>query len=280
MNVLGFVSSLLIVISLYTAVMNNDLVDLSHLKSSYKNYFAASRKAQNKYESAYYKSKKTPRVKKEKEGVEQVKKEAPKEYKSENTPPCSRLNLAFLFEPTPDQERLNLFESLLQNLYGNTLLQEKRPLLKKLLLELSDPKEKTTYLSQLSFKDSSLQSLFYHMLKGSIHAENYYPSLLDYALVTFEEDSKICLACADHAMLTTLFGEKAANRLADLKEDPEERLKITRSQLEKILTEENHYLPPESFFKLLRFTHPKKKESTVTSTATHQGIQVKKKGKL
>lgn len=279
MNVLGFVSSLLVVISLYAAVMNNDLIDLSRFQSSYKNYFAASRKAQNKYESAYYKSKKTPRVKKEASG-EQVKKEVYKEKKSENTPPCARLNLAFLFEPTPDQERLDLFQSLLQNLYENTLLQEKRPLLKKLISELSAPKEKTTYLSQIPFKDNATQNLFYHMLKGSLQTESYYPSLLDYVSVSFEEDSKICLACADHAMLTTLFGEKAALRLAKEKQDPEERLKITRSQLEKILVEENHSLPPESFFKLLRFTHPKKKESTVTSTATQQGIQVKKQGKL
>lgn len=284
MNILGFISALLLMLVFFFVALMGDFFDLSEQESSYLEYQEASRSAQSAYETAYYKSFRNPPKKKEETSPSQKEiaaKEKSKEEKWENMPECARFNLFPLLQAGQDKslEQRRFFLALLQTLYGDNLLENLAPLKEKILEAILSPSQETSspfYLAQLKIEDRSLQSLFYHMLKGS---SVHYKSLLEYVKINPEEpNEKICLACADEKMLSALFGEKAARRLCSEKEHSLEKLQITKNRLEEILREEEQPSPQESIWNLVRFTHPSKKQGPITVSSQDSDITVKKKG--
>ncbi len=293
MNVLGFVSAILIIITFSLTSMHHDLINLSKLHSSYLSYSEGSRSAQNEWEIAYYKSLRKTRTKEEipksDSNSAKLKPDTPlKEEKWENMPECARLNLALLLQKDQDQdqERKKLFAKIIKTLYGKNLLSgtKKNSSIENALLEEIFAKKDTTafFLQQIKCKDPEIKTLFYHMLKGSSSkAENKYPSLLDYVKINLENPhEKICIACADLEMLTALFGEKAAFRINAKKDTTMERLRINKNDLQTILLEENHRLPDEDFWNLIKFCHQHKRKTAITVTGKGEESTVKKTGYL
>lgn len=282
MNLLGFVAALLLMLSLFIASLCQEANRTSKLQSSYLSYCNAARSAQNQFEFAYYKSLRKPRAKTEEQNTQPAEKnplankEKTKQEKWENMPECARLNIFSLLQGSDQKssERYKLFQKILHTLYKSASAD---PLIEQMILAAHEKKE-DLFLSQIKLKDPSLQSLFYHMLKGSnAHAKESYPSLLDYIKIDPDEaKEKICLACADLAMLTALFGEKTAKKLCQEKTHPMERLSLTKAELEQILLHENQPLPVEDFWNLVRFSHPKKKNTTITLNGHGDHLTFKK----
>jgi type II secretory pathway component PulK len=285
MNVLGFISALLLVLALFIGSICQDLFSFAKRESSYQSYSEAARSAQNQYEIAYYKSFKTLK-KKEAPAIQKTteKKEKPKQVKWENMPECARLNIAqLLTEKSQDIFRLELFRKLIKSLYGNTLLAQQKNTITALSLPdqiLSAAKKTAPFLVQAELKDPTFQFLFYQMLKGSNqHAESYYPSLLEYIKVD-DSNEKICLSCADEKMLAALFNEKIAKRLTEKKEHSLERLSITKTELEEILASESFATPNDEFWGMISFSHPKKKKNEITLSGKGREMTLKKKAFL
>jgi len=288
MNAIGFVSTLLIILAAFFATFQDSFFSAHKLQKSYIGYSEASRQAQNELSSAYYKSirkKPAPKTDQGKPTSSLVAKKPLKQRKTEETPECARLNFSPLLScKEPPKELYELSLRLLHTLYGGNLL-AKEGLEKKLLdaiIAAAKAKDapKPLHLAQLRLKDSSLQPLFYKILKG-VRPQNRQqgtPSLLDYVTTEIGGQEKICLACASRPMLSALFGAKAAARLEELKEDEGEQLQVSKSKLEEILLKESPL--SEKTLPLVHLAHKKEKGQAITVTGRDSGIQVKKKGHL
>jgi hypothetical protein len=132
-------------------------------------------------------------------------------------PSCARLNLFPLIDEGKEAH-LPLYETaakLLRTFYQAEVFgNEKRfeyKLLDNLLASAKKQLEvKDTFpLETLSLKDTSLQPVYYILLKGIVKR---FPSLLDYIKIE-RPPSQICLFHAHPKIMTVFFGEKTASRL-------------------------------------------------------------------
>lgn len=293
MNILGFVSMLLIMLGIFFAAFQNAFFSTSKVQKSYIGYAEASRGAQNNWEYNYYKSHKKKPVPKDntnKEFASGKEKKAPSiPKKTEEMPECARLNIYALFtEDQPPKDQYQITLRLLNTLYGSNLLKNAdEKFLPKFLDHLiaaakQEDAPKPLHLAQLKLKDPNLQPLFYKMLKG---AKNSYPSLLDYIKISsFGKEDKICLSCANHKMLAALFGEKAGSKLEQTREEKLDRLQISKAKLEEIVLKETNLPPQELFMDLVKITHKSAGKNAITATGFDgkkaTDITVKKRGYL
>jgi hypothetical protein len=130
---------------------------------------------------------------------------------------CARLNLFPLINEGKEAH-LELYETaakLLRIFYQTEVFGSKKrfeyQLLDQLLAAAKKAIEdkKVLPLETLPLKDSSLQPIYYTLLKGT---KKHFPPLLEYFKVE-RDPSKICLFHAHPKMMTVFFGEKTAYKL-------------------------------------------------------------------
>jgi hypothetical protein len=117
-------------------------------------------------------------------------------------------------------------------------------------------------LEKAAFKDRSLQTLYYNILRGS---KEKYPPLLDFIKATLPPDKKekVCLLHATPHMLAVFFGSAAE---AIYKEMHSETLAVTEERIEELCRLHHGSQVPKELFELLnlsRFKHPPCSEITL-----------------
>ncbi|MEM8629309.1 MAG: hypothetical protein AAGF04_04495 [Chlamydiota bacterium] len=119
------------------------------------------------------------------------------------------------------------------------------------------------FLEKLLFAPEE-QVRYYHLLRSQEKS----PSLLD--LCHAGTQNSICLPCCSREMLTALFGSVVAHKLWQTKEDPSERLVLSRGHIEQLLSEEGRSLHP-TLWEHFRYKHRHSEDALETITAKTGG---------
>ncbi|MDP1608745.1 MAG: hypothetical protein Q8L98_05480 [Chlamydiales bacterium] len=206
-------------------------------------------------------------------------------------PECARLNLwPLLQQEKKEEEHKLLYEQLAQMLkiyYEKHLfaffsdrseLQDR--FLDAWLLEirkiLTEKPQEPVLLEKIAFKDSSLQTLYYNMLRGS---KNKYPPLLDFVKIkqVTKDSEKLCLLHATPTMLSVFFTHAAT---AIYEEMHKETLAVTQERIEELCRQHHATTPPKELFALLslsRFSHPSTPETTLWKEDEETKLSIRQK---
>jgi hypothetical protein len=275
MNILGYISAILILIGIaFQGYYFNAITDRK-LQDNLKGYHIAFQKLKKEYIKQQFdlipekKSKTNLLVLKN--TSDKIKNPSVK-LKKEITPYCMRLNLWSYRNINIDEpENFFILEKLISNLYKNSLILEENipSFTKKLVLAIQARKNKTIYLEQLKFKSLLDQEIYYKMLKGK---EKVYPSFLKYINISEDTNPSICLACSDFIMLKTIFNEDIARSLTHERKNSLEQLTIDKNTFHAILLSNGNinHLPKIS----LKHKKSKLKEITISSTEEKTQIQL------
>lgn len=179
------------------------------------------------------------------------------ECREEEYPACTKCNLYMIKKGS--HPSLKFFaKTLLYHLLDQHELRfpiKKRELFFTALLEkLSPKKNDPVFLENLSFEDPDLSFIYYQLLKGKPNI----PSLLDFWKYE-EKESKLCVPCLKKLSLETLFGKTITKTLLSEKEKEEELTKITKKNLQLLLSKEGRVLEGD-LEKILVFSHKKQKQ--------------------
>jgi len=316
MTLYGFVASLLILFAIATNSMMHKQTLTQKTQISYEGFMRVSRDVQGQIEKHNYKtakraSKKTPKPDPEKDnkdkkkipptppsslrGEKQQEREERNKKSKERFPACSRLNLYPLIKKKPQEnkELLHIFERLIQTLYENSTFYPKKEknFAKKMalsichaaheqLIEEKNPLHKKR-LEKLFLSSSSMQQIYYKMLKGSLHydfeKEIGYPSLLDYIKIEEGKESKICLSCAPYEVLSYLFSPSVAQTIIAKREKSKNPL--TEEEIKTIVFNNRQSPTYANLFKVVQTSCKSQKKYPITFIAedTEAGIKVHKR---
>ena len=262
MNILGYISAILIIFSIISSYMFKQHMDTSEMNKSMKGYYLADIQSKNEFEDFMYdaqnKKKKSPKdqtsknspisndTQKQNEYIsdEEQQQQQIKDKKPRKIYACSCINILPLIKNNKIEEKqtYDLLIKLITILYKNELTKDKieYKLVDQLLIACNKKIEKkeSLCLEKIDLKDPSLQPLWYKMLKGT----KYYdfekdiglPSILEFISIDEnEKHNKICIPTASKEILIALFDEKIADKIWDKKE--KDKIKITKEELENIL---------------------------------------------
>lgn len=273
MNILGFVSAILIIFSIISSYMLKQHVDDSEISKSMKGYYLADMKSKNEYEEFLFDSQKEVKPPKnetkdqstppkdtlvsyikpsENSGQPQSseKKEKKEKIKTPKIYACSSLNIFPLIKNDKAQEKdlYDIFVRLIKTLYPKELVKDK---MENTIADavISSCKKKYAakeelLLEKIDLKNPDLQLLWYKMLKGTkgydFEKKLGLPSILSFIyLDESSKETKICIPTSSKEMLTALFDKKTADKIWEKRN--REKIKITKEDLEKILKENPLY---------------------------------------
>lgn len=286
MNALGFVFSILMILSFGFAVCLEKQVSAQRLRTSYLGHCHANRKILLQCETEFYNSlphKSPPKKTITLNQTKEIQKKAPPQIKI--NPQCACLNLFPLIEKDREKEPL-LYETaakLLKTFYGDPLFEGKPHaefhFLNAFLsaLRAAFEKKSSFKLEKIKFKDPSHQRLYYKMLKGTKDAKKGYPSLLEYIKIE-SQTSKICLFHAHLNIITVLFGSKASLKIYNTIHHPQPP-NITKEIIERLCSEAHTLIYNTEIFNLVDLGKPRHKKDpkkTVQGEDTETHISLKK----
>lgn len=287
MNLLGFIITLLALLSLTSSYFFHQTIASQEIKNAYRGYTIASRNAQNDLTKKLYqkvRKRKNPSQKNSYIPSSTVKKEEEKLQKLEELPECVILNVAPLIrnEKEANKEIYEYLCSLIKLLYQDSLLcsvKEKNPERYFVNLLLAGIKEeKPPSLAKISLSDPSCRLLFYKMLKGQ---KKGYPSLLDYIEYNPEgQFQKICLACSNRQILAALFNKKISDALWEEKEEDFDFLKIDEEKLQSLFSQHQLILSYPEMLNLISLQHKKTKPAktlTIKGSDPQSQILIRRK---
>lgn len=231
MNILPFISAILIVFSIMSHFLLKDHRDTVIMKKSIEGYLNAYKKSQNSYEDFLCKSfkvKKKDIVKSEgqkdfkKKGGDKKSLKEEEENNNEEIFSCGQINIYPLLKNGKIEEKkiYEIFKKLIKMLYGRILKKENMEdyLLDKLIFITKD--KKNLHLEKIDFKDQELQILWYKMLKGTKFYDFKnnigYPSILNFIKIS-EKKERICINKAQKEILFVLFNKEIAKKILSTK---------------------------------------------------------------
>ena len=279
MNAIGFVFSILAILSFGFFVSLEKQTGAQRLRSSYMGHLYANREIKNRCESAFYKSLQSRPTEKKEEHSEK-REVTHKPY----TPPlinpaCARLNLFPLIEQGVQTERCLYLTAikLLHAFYGKTLPKEEQFLnawLEAIRTQLAT--ENLCPLEKVKFKDPSLQLLYYRLLKGTKNGA-IYPSLLDYFKVE-KGQSKLCISHARPNLLEAIFSSKAGHALHEMLHASRAPA-LSRETIERVCMEAFVLTDPALFdlLELERPLHPQNPNELVMGIDSETEVFLKKR---
>lgn len=215
MNILGFVFSLLLLLTYSFAACWDKQIGATRMRTSYLGHTQTARLLVNQSESTIYKD--LPYKKKQKK--EGPKKESASSKKSAVMAPnadCARINLwPLLQDGTQSHPQLcDLTCKLLDTFYGSLMPGSSKQFLERFLksaqkaLQVKEP----ALLEKIYLAKQEDRLIYYHMLKGT-KDESGPPPLTDYIMIDPNPAEKICLCHAHPNLLKVLFGPKAGEKL-------------------------------------------------------------------
>lgn len=240
--------TLLLVFSLFTTAEMKKFIIVAQREKGFEAYREKKRTTENLKEKAYLQKFKAESHQKQDLVVERKKTKTQKPYVKKsyklnfdlNRPPDNAyFNLnAFLFEEDNNSliTRKEIFERLLQRLYGSYPFYQKIPHFEKIItnrfLEEKDKFEQAVFaeeLFSLTFEEANMREAFYLMLKGS----DEYPSLLNYVhFRSLPGNKKINLLFAPPELILSLFDDpKAAFEIISLRDDVFSRMTLADTPL-------------------------------------------------
>ncbi len=259
MNILGFVFSLLLLLT-YSFAASWDLqMGSSRVRSSYLGNQRASRDLINQQVSTLYKE--LPYKPTEKD-PNQPKKEIKPPSKPKVKPipangACARINLwPLIQEGRSEHPRLyQLVCQLLDTFYGDLLTGSSSQFLDRFLksakvcLKDPDPLE----VEKVFLAQEADRLIYYRMLKG---VKGEYPSIVDYIKIDPNWAEKLCLSHADPKLCEILFGPQVGQRLYKLLHKPKPPV-LSPALIDQICSEV-HAIAPDlvSLYDLLLFGKP------------------------
>ncbi|KPK33295.1 MAG: hypothetical protein AMS24_01575 [Chlamydiae bacterium SM23_39] len=238
MNILSFISAILIIFAMISHFMFKDHRDSVIMKKSIEGYLNAYRISQNSYESFLYKSSKSIKKKKtidEKNKKNKEKKsktnKKKKEEKDNKIFSCGQINIYPLLKNGKIKEKkiYEITKRLMKLLYGKILNREiEDSLLDKIILMAKDKKD--FYLEKIDFQNQQLQSVWYKMLKGTkfydFKKNVGYPSILDFIKISEKKD-KICITKAKEELIFAMFDRETAIKILSIRNgDMKEKIRI------------------------------------------------------
>lgn len=259
MNILGFIFSLLLLLTFGFAASWDKQIGATRLRSSYLGHHKSARLIVNQSESAVYKDlsykKKSKKAKNEKT--------APATPKVKIAPPngiCSRLNLwpLVIEGQTAHPQLYDLTCKLLDRFYRPLLPCSSKQFLDRFLktakTALKDPDPCPLEKLHLSTEEDRIA--YYHMLKGTKQYEGC-PPLTDFIKIDPNWAEKLCLSHAHPSLLQILFGAKVGDKLYTTlhqKKPPP----VTPELIDQLCSE-MHQIAPDivGLYDLLLFGHPK-----------------------
>jgi hypothetical protein len=272
MNALGFVFSILLILSFGFALCLERQTSSNKLRSNYLGHSSANRKILSQSESMFYVSLPS------KPPVEQLPKKEPSQNpKRKNSslpkinPRCASVNLFPLIGDAKEKNPL-LYETtarLLKVFYGETLFENKPHAeihflnawlgAMKLFLE----NNASLILEKVQFKNPNYQTLYYKMLKGTKNPLEGYPSLLEYVKVD-PISSKICTSHAHPFMLSILFGSKPSLKIYETIHAKQPHPPVTQETIERICSEEHTPIYNKDIFALVELSSLRHKKDSKT----------------
>lgn len=221
MNTLGFVFSILMILSFGFSLCFEKQVTGQRLRTTHLGHWHANRKILVQCETEFYNSlpHKIPVLKKNKSTqIPPSGEHTPKIIKI--NPSCARLNLFPLTDEDKEKHRL-LYETaakLLKFFYGKSLFEDKPHteihFLNAFLqaVKTTIQQNKPLHLEKLQFKEPKQQLIYYKMLKGNKNSLQGYPSLMEYIKLE-PQASKICLAHSHPNLIAVLFNSKVSLKI-------------------------------------------------------------------
>jgi len=267
MNILGFVFSILLILSFGFSICLEKQMGAQRLRSSYLGHCHANRKILLQCENEFYnglKSKPAP-PKKRDPLLEKIAKK-PAVIPTKTNPKCARLNLLPLIQEEMKKDSL-LYETtakLLKLFYGKWLFEDKPHAEIRFLnaflqaSKMHSQTPSTFCFEKVQFKNPSDQMIFYKMLKGTKNPAKGYPSLLEYIQLT-SKPSKICLPHADPSMISVLFSPKASLKIYQAIHTSE-KSQITQMEIERICSEVHTLIYNTDIFDFIDLKKPRHKK--------------------
>jgi hypothetical protein len=258
MNILGFISAILIIFSIITAHMLKQHVDTSEINRSITGHYLAEATVKNGLEESLFEAQKEKKRDPTKPGgsggggKEGEEKNEESESEDEKSAKiiydCTLLNLYPLIVDGKIKEKpsYELLSSLIKILYYQEIKDDKmvNRLIDALITSCKKTREEKQEicLLKIDLKDKELQSLWYKMLKGTkyynFEKKIGFPSILEY--VTFiptKTKNKICLKTSSLEMLIALFDKKIAYKIWEKRDEKKKRIIITKTEFEKIIND-------------------------------------------
>lgn len=241
MNILGFISAILIIFSIITASMLHQHKDSSEIKKSIGGYYAASEMSEEATQKAFFCSLKNKKEEKAPASPSPEKKISPPAAKIEEIDDdeddedtkkiyeCSTLNILPLLSEGKDANRdtYDIFSQIIKTFYSSLLSEnEQIALIDSLIKNASkiiQNKEEELVLEKIVLEDR-FQRAWYQMQKGSkfynFEKKIGYPSIFELINISHSEkkaQKNICLQKASREMLSSLFNEKIAGEILEAK---------------------------------------------------------------
>lgn len=247
MNLLSFITTLLLIFSITASFMLKQHKDTSLLKQSIDGYYKAYFLTENNIQKHLYKiqkaEKKTPLPKasfpkKTVQNEEPKKSSLKRDDKSgvKKIYPCAQINVTPLLKKGKEEIYLyDLMNKLITSLYPKKFHQ----ILDKLLSNY-----KNSSLQTISFNKESDRKLWYQMLQGTkfydFEKKIGYPSILEFIYLGKDVPQKLCICKMPKELLSVLFKEKAEH-IASLKDkDLKDFFKNRSDALFYDLSHKNH----------------------------------------
>lgn len=249
MNIITFVSTLLLILSLSSYTFLEKRKAHEEIKINYIGHSNALHKVQSKYTSKVFA--RIPKV-----AEKNAEKNASGTTKKKKRPSTTaKINIFHLIKEGK-QTHLALYEIFAHLLRSNyAMLLDQKDLEYQIIDHMIEwgqkslQKQAALYLEKISLEDLKLQQIFYLMLKGSKFLSSgviQYPSLLD--LVEISSNNKICvyLPYAHYGLIRTLFNEDIAQAVEKAQDKEEGFSPLNRQEFEQILIEKS-FAKPENF---------------------------------
>jgi hypothetical protein len=313
MNILGFVSSLLLIFAIASQMMMGKMMLTQKTKTSYLGYMKVSRDIQNQMETYRYAKAKRPEKEKkdpasphspevqimkdeisdEMKQIDDIQKQLDsdpkKRYKpQEHSPACSRLNLYPLLKKKPDEivESLHILERLIENLYGKVLFDpfKDKNFSKKLALAIFQAAKEQIYeeenpdLQKLEklVLPHDMQYTYYLMLKGSSHYswEKHEGFPSLLDYVKLQKENSSKI-CLNCAPFETLLSLFSPKVALELYQKREKTENtLTSMDIESIVFRDPQHLPKEKLFKIVKISCKGKKEKLATFTSEEESAKI------
>lgn len=279
MNILPIIFALLIILGISSSCFLQQRKDSKRFTSSYDKSLDVQRTIQIKTTEETLKKLKSDEgekpAKKTTSGKEEKKPYSRQSEKSNDRRRCAKLNLFPLLSlENPEEDiRYQLFVDFIKKYYKDAVFfknvdieKTAKNLLESILRSAKIVHEKNDpiYPEKLHLQNSSLQKIYYKLLKGSPHYEfqqkKSLPSLIDFIAIDPYEYQKMCFTHLSKELLSIMFNEKITENIYEAYQS---NPRITIKLLEEILTNNHEQLDTE-LRKILDFTHVQSK--TVEAT--------------
>jgi hypothetical protein len=285
-NALGFVFSILLILSFGFSICLEKQMGAQRLRSTYLGHCHANRNILRQCESELYHSLAHKSLPVKPALHQKSQKEGPQSIASPQiNPKCACLNLFPLTQKDKREEPL-LYETaakLLNFFYGSALFGKKPQAEFQFLnaylqaIQASLAQQTPLMLEKIRFKNPAYQALYYKMLKGTKNPTAGYPSLLEYIKVE-PHPSKICLFHAHPCMISVLFGPKASEKIYQTIHQKKAPL-ITKELIERLCSEAHTLIYDTTLFDLVelnRTQHPRAPKKMLVGEDQESHIVLKK----